>query len=212
MIMMLWHQMFLYLKVKTSPGPPVSRHHGFTDGSSSSFCLRVGPAVYDDAPSSAAHGAATCVRRYGDVPDEPPQHHCKHGGCSPADTHSCTPRTCHQGNAHKQNSSWTSISFWNKFRPFLYKLTILGGCAWKSQSTSSFVILSWLGRTILTSAAVTGHRMLFSDLKMKRVSFIILSLQIGQVVSQTLKLKHGSREEKWFLHARPFWFFLIYFL
>lgn len=52
-----------------------------------SMSIRVGPAFYDDAPPSAAHGAAACFRSHGDVTDEPPQHHCQHGCCSPADTH-----------------------------------------------------------------------------------------------------------------------------
>lgn len=62
--------------------------------------LRVGPAVHDDAPPSATHGFASCVCSHGDVTDESPQYHCKHGSCSPADTYSRTPCTCHQGNKH----------------------------------------------------------------------------------------------------------------
>lgn len=62
--------------------------------------LRVGPALYDDAPPSATHGAATCIGSHGYVTDESPQHHRQHGCCRPADTHPRTPCTCHQGKVH----------------------------------------------------------------------------------------------------------------
>lgn len=59
--------------------------------------LRVRTALHDDAPPAAAHGAAPRICSHGDVADEPPQHHRQHGCRSPADTHSRTPSTSHQG-------------------------------------------------------------------------------------------------------------------
>lgn len=46
------------------------------------MCLRPGTPLHDDATPPDPSQPAPSLCHHGDEPDEPPQHHRKHGGCS----------------------------------------------------------------------------------------------------------------------------------